>query len=65
MVEEGQELGLKEFIPYPLKQSLKVNANIIPEVGDYRFLAIIPKRALAPKTLSYLPINTESSTQLR
>ncbi len=47
MVEEGQELGLKEFIPYTLKQSLKVNANIIPEVGDYR-------------TLSYLPIITES-----
>ena len=36
-------LGLKEFIPYPLKQLLKVNATIIPEVGDYRFLAIIPK----------------------
>ena len=35
MVEEGQELGLKEFIPYPMKQSLKVNATIIPEVGDY------------------------------
>jgi len=44
MVKEGQELGLKEFIPYPLKQSLKVNANIIPEVGDYRFLFIIPKK---------------------
>ena len=44
MVEEGQELGLKEFIPYPLKQSLKVNATIVPEVGDYRFLAIIPKK---------------------
>jgi hypothetical protein len=35
MVKEGQELWLKEFIPYPLKQSLKVNATIIPEVGDY------------------------------
>jgi len=44
MVEVGQQLGLTEFIPYPLKQSLKVNATIIPEVGDYRFLAIIPKK---------------------
>ena len=44
MVEEGQELGLKELIPYPLKQWLKVNATIVPEVGDYQFLAVIPKK---------------------
>ena len=31
MVEEGQELGLKKFIHYPLKQLLKVNATVIPE----------------------------------
>ncbi len=63
MVEEGQELGLKKFILYPLKQSLKVNATIIQEVGDYRFLAIIPKKgtssqdSLAPAN-SYRVFNT-------
>ena len=49
MVEEGQELGLKKFIHYPLKQLLKVNATVIPVAGDYQCLAVILKKGTSPK----------------
>ncbi len=49
MVEEGQELGLKKFIHYPLKQLLKVNATVIPEAWDYQFLAVIVKKGTSPQ----------------
>ena len=39
MVPENQELELRKYLPFPLVESQKLNATIVPEIGAHIYLA--------------------------
>ena len=49
-IRRDNELKLREYVPFPLKQSLGMNATIMPKVGNDKYLATYPIRIdSAPK----------------
>ena len=43
MSKRGQYLTLREYIPFPVLQSLTLNSTILPVVGEGRYIATLPQ----------------------
>ena len=41
MVKHQNHLVLKEYVPFPLLQSFELNATVLPDVGDTKYIAVV------------------------
>jgi len=40
LVKHKDQLVLKEYVPFPLAQSFELNATVLPDVGDVKYIAV-------------------------
>src|SRR5574343_374402 len=52
MYEVGEELKLWEYVPFPILQSLVLNATILPQTGKENFIALMPDTTIRSKDMS-------------
>lgn len=50
MIPADSRLILKQFIPFPILQSLEVNATIIPDVGEGKYIAVLQDSAISAQS---------------
>lgn len=46
MYQIGEELKLWEYVPFPILQSLTLNATIMPQTGKENFIALMPDASI-------------------
>jgi len=46
MYETGEELKLWEYVPFPILQSITLNATIVPQTGKENYIALMPDSSI-------------------
>lgn len=52
MYEVGEELKLWEYVPFPILQSLTLNATIMPQTGKENFIALMPDASIRTNSVT-------------
>ena len=52
MYQVGEELKLWEYVPFPILQSLTLNATIVPQTGKENFIALMPDATIRTNDLA-------------
>jgi len=52
MYEMGEELKLWEYVPFPILQSIKLNATVLPQTGKENYIALMPDASIRTDTVT-------------
>lgn len=52
MYEMGQELKLWEYVHFPILQSIKLNATVLPQTGKENYIVLMPDASIRTGTVT-------------